>query len=200
MDVGRNSGNRERERVEVLKGKLNKMMNELWSDAPPSLLLVKFYRKIKKLEPLMVCTFVLGLVLFRKNNEIGPMMIVMSMSQLACTQVFGAFVFKTEPRPTKMDVYVHKISKFAMANGLLGILFSTMHWPGFESMLVLGIISMIVVILFISIKKAPVFWGKSEVFKIIAVTGISLLFYAGSLRVKEKEAPARVDKNTLERD
>ena len=121
--------------------------------------------------------------------------ITLSLTTLATLYFFRAYAVHDDEHAGGMEVFIDKLASFAGSVAIIGIMFRLEHWPGYEIMLQLGGITLLIVLAAIAILKS-----KKPQLKIfnrrLVIRIIVLLFLAAALYSTPKETlrKMRVDK------
>jgi hypothetical protein len=110
--------------------------------------------QLLKYEVIIVLVFLTGLVLRLTTDLKVSALIILSLNTLATLYFFSAFSVPKDENANGLEIFINKLASFSSSVAIIGILFRLQHWPGYNNMIILGCITLIILIPVILIIKS----------------------------------------------
>lgn len=110
--------------------------------------------KILKYE--LVLLLLIAACLMMKNGHIpfSGYISVISFSIIASIYIFSTFASHEESDITASDLFIYKIAAFGSSTALIGILFTILHWPNSFQMIITGLPTLSISLIYIMYQKS----------------------------------------------
>jgi hypothetical protein len=103
--------------------------------------------RLTRYETILFLIFVFGLTLKVSTDVAIEIIIVLTLFALAIMYFFFAFATSVNENAGVLEVFFHKISCMALSAGTIGILFRLENWAGYQTMMLCGCISLLIILL-----------------------------------------------------
>jgi peptidoglycan/LPS O-acetylase OafA/YrhL len=146
-------------------------------------------KNLRKAEIIILIVIALGLILKMLELNFGGVLIIISISTLAVFYFWSAYEVFENAKP--FERFLSKLLSFGWSISIIGIQFLVQGWPGFEPMLTIGPVPLLVALIVILILKEKniienSIFDKSKLIRtfVIASLAISLHFCPKGMLIK----------------
>jgi len=108
----------------------------------------KIKTKLIQYERYIIAVIAICLVIKYLHIPLSGVICTLLLSTIGVMYFFSAFSNQYESEVTAFDIFIYKISGFASAVLIIGILFSIQHWPGFRNMLIMGLFTLLISLIY----------------------------------------------------
>jgi hypothetical protein len=75
------------------------------------------------------------------------------LSSMGVIYFFSAFSTQWEAEVTAFDIFIYKLSGFGSSVLVIGILFTMQHWPGNRNMLIMGLLTLVITLIYMLLQN-----------------------------------------------